>query len=212
METKRASFTIVTECSKKRKIEKKVKKDDSVCGRKLYIIIGNCVARKVLPNSIVDRLSQKYEYANPYAERTEGPYPNLAAPSHRATLGSIEVRMPPEDRKDDPFIVVLYSQYRMGSVSSEYYMCCPGIDKEYKTYSTEKDSLRHRQRYLRDCLDTLCELLNDDRYRSVEEIIFPRAHKNEWYSYQDMIDNFIEKANAVSVPPNRFRISISDYE
>lgn len=185
---KRKHYENHSVCKKKRKTD-----TNESSQQKLFVCVGNCVSRKRLEGSVIDRLHKKYNYADPYSQRGEGSYPNLAAVSDRATLGSIEVRMPPDNQTDKPIVAILYSQYRMGSTSSGYYMNSCNIDEDYKTMSLEKDSLRHRRQNFTDALETLLSILPEDNFKNVTEITIPILYKLQFLPYQDIINDFKSK-------------------
>ena len=180
-------------------ILKKYNEDDSA----IIVQINNCVARRAHYRSFTWHLAQVYPYANPYADRKHGLYPNLAAKEQRSELGSIQLRKPPPTLSiPSPTFACCFSQYRMGNTESQYYNAATYIDEEYLINSMEKDSYTQRLVYFARCLHTLCNALKNENMKQYKKIVFPKyigsgLAGGKWEHYEEMINKFSIKVKQV---------------
>ena len=118
--------------------------------RNLILQQNNCTATKVSKQSFAGKLSEKLPYSNPYKDRRQGPFPNLANINDRPKPGSINLRC--GNRKNDPLVCCCFGQYRMGNGSVPYYMNSPKTDI---TYKKTVDDPKKRFQYFSKCLSQL---------------------------------------------------------
>ena len=184
-------------------IEGNIIKDYNEDSSAIIVQINNCVARRAHYRSITWHLSQVYPYANPYADRKQGPYPNLAAKTERPALGSIQLRTPPPTLDiPSPTFACCFSQYRMGNTDSQYYNAATYIDEEYLINSMEKDSYTQRLMYFARCLHNLYGALKNVNMKQYKKIVFPKYIGSgfaggKWEHYEQIINKFSAKVKQV---------------
>ena len=158
----------------------------------IIVQINNCISRKVHPHSLCWYISTKYPYGEPYTQRKSGPYPNLANPYHRPKLGSVQLRYPPKNTTG-PVIACCFSQYRMGDVTTKYYLNGKNADSDYIKKSTEEDTYIHRVNYFKECLSKLRDIIKS--MNEIEIICFPKyigcgMAGGKWCDYLKEITQF----------------------
>lgn len=172
----------------------------------IIIQINNCISRKLHPRSFSWNLAMKHHYANPYARRLRGPYPNLASPEYRSQPGTIQIIHPPSDYHG-PIIGCLYAQYKMGTYDSTYYLGAAKADYDYLFTARKLDTYRHRLMYFKNCLELLQSSV---LYTSkIKCIVFPKfigcgLAGGLWSDYEKLIRRFCHRIK-------RFRPEIEIY-
>ena len=165
----------------------------------IIVQINNCVARRAHYRSFTWELAQVLPYADPYAERKEGAYPNLADAKYRPELGSIQLRRPPASvNSPSPTIACCFAQYRMGNCESIYYNKAPRVDDEYLIHSLEKDNYVQRLTYFARSLHGLYTLLKNERSKCYKKVIMPKyigcgLAGGKWEHYENLISKFTSK-------------------
>ena len=166
----------------------------------LIVQINNCTARKSRQNSFTWNISKKYPYGDPYKERTSGRYPNLASVHLRPKLGCIQLRYPPKGEEEKPTIACLFSQYKMGTPSSRYYLDGRKTDREYIQTSRSLDTYFHRKEFFKICLFLLVEKL--EHLQDIKIVVFPKKigcgyAGGNWVDYESIICHFCYKLKSV---------------
>ena len=113
---------------------------------------NNCTATKVNRQSFAGKLSEKLAYSDPYKDRREGPFRNLADINERPKPGSISLRY--GNRINNPLVCCCFGQYKMGNGSIPYYMKSPKTDI---TYKKTRDESKTRFNYFSTCFSRLLD-------------------------------------------------------
>ena len=172
----------------------------------IIVQINNCVARKLHPHSFCWNLSHAFPYANPYALRRSGPYPNLADIFLRPPLGSLKIIHPPTG-VNGPLIACCFAQYRMGHSNSTFYLNCSKTDEDYRIKSLTKDTYPHRLDYFDQCLNKLCQKVQ--MMNNVDTIVFPKfigsgMAGGDWCDYEEVITRFCYQIKCIRPDINVF--------
>ena len=169
----------------------------------LILVVANCTSVLHKEGSFSNKIKYAFPYGDPYSRRIPGVYKNLSTIETRDKLSSVYISHCPSD--DNPSIACLYTQYKMGSANSSYFVQGTYTDKDYVDLAFNRDTQEHRLKYFSCCLKYISSLLNNKEInKKIEEVVLPKylgcgSGGGRWEDYSAQIAVFARELNNVNV-------------